>query len=53
MVILISILISISFDVRGTFSLPNGIFGKNVVIFGNNMCLSLHIDNKKRYLNSW
>ena len=27
----------ISFDVRGTFSLPNGEFGKNVIIFSADM----------------
>ena len=42
-----------SFDICGTFSLPNGWFGKNVIIFGAYMISSTHIDNKKRYLNSW
>ena len=39
----------ISFDVRGTFSLLNSGFGKNVVIFSADMG-SLHVDNEKRYL---
>ena len=38
----------ILFDVPGTFSLPNGGFGKNVVMFGADMSSSLHVDNKKR-----
>ena len=37
----------ISFNVRGTFLLPNGGFGKNVVIFGADMSSSVHFDNKK------
>ena len=43
----------ISFDVRGTFSLPDGEFRKNVIMFGVDMSSSVHVDNKKRYLNSW
>ena len=42
----------ISFDVHGTFSLTNGKFGTNVVIFGADMSSSVHVDNKKGYLNS-
>ena len=38
----------ISFDVCGTFQLPNGGFGKNVVIFGTDMGSSVHVDNKKK-----
>ena len=38
----------ILFDVPGTFSLPNGGFGKNVEMFGADMSSSLHVDNKKR-----
>ena len=37
----------VSFDVRGTFSLPDGGFGKNIVIFGADMSSSVHVDNKK------
>ena len=43
----------ISFDVRGAFSLPHGSISKNVVIFGADMGLSVHTDNKKRFLISW
>ena len=43
----------ISFDVCGTFSLPNRSFGKNVVIFGADMSSSRHFNNQKRYLYSW
>ena len=32
---------------KGTFSFPIGEFGKNVIIFGANMCSSVHFDNKK------
>ena len=35
----------ISFDVRVTFLLPDGSFGKNVIIFGGDMSSSAHIDN--------
>ena len=38
----------ISFDVRGTFSLPNGSFGKNVVIFCVDMSSSAHSNNNKK-----
>ena len=40
----------ISFDVRGTFSLLNSGFGKNVVIFSADMGSFMHVDNEKRYL---
>ena len=40
----------ISFDVRGTFSLLNSSFGKNVVIFSADMGSFMHVDNEKRYL---
>ena len=30
------------------FSLPNGGFGKNVIIFGGDISSSVHSDNKKR-----
>ena len=31
----------------GTFSMPNGGFDKNVIIFGVDMSSSVHVDNKK------
>ena len=34
------------FDSRSEFSLPNGSVSKNVIIFGVDMKLSVHIDNK-------
>ena len=37
----------ISFDVSGTFLLPNGGFGKNIVIFGADISLSVDVDYKK------
>ena len=42
----------ISFDVRGTFSLPLPIagFGKNIVIFGVDISSFVHVDNKKDIL---
>ena len=43
----------IGFDSRSEFSLPDGSMRKNVIIFGVDMSLSMHIDNKGRYLNSW
>ena len=37
------------FDARGSFSLSEGSgFGKNVIIFGADMILPVHIDNKKK-----
>ena len=36
----------IGFDMKGTFSFPNGRFGKNVIIFGANMSSSVHVDKK-------
>ena len=36
----------IGFDTRTEFSLPDYSLGKNVVIFGVDMSLSLHIDNE-------
>ena len=38
----------IAFDSRSEFSLPDGSVGKNVIILGVDMSLSVHIDNKKR-----
>ena len=39
----------IGFYRHGTFSVGNG-FGKNVIIFGADMCSSVHVDNKKIYI---
>ena len=36
----------IGFDRKGSFSFPSGGFGQNVVIFGEDMSSSPHIDNK-------
>ena len=36
----------IGFDRRGSFSFPGGGFGQNVIIFGEDMNSSIHIDNK-------
>ena len=38
----------IGFDRGTTFSFPSGGFGHNVLIFGVDMSVSTHIDNKKR-----
>ena len=43
----------ISVDICGTFSLLNSSFGKNVIIFSADLSSSVHVDNKKKYLNSW
>ena len=44
----------IGFGARSQFSLPNGEWGKNVVIFGVEHRLSLHAGNRKKYnLQSW
>ena len=43
----------ILFDVLGSFSLSSCAFGKDVVIFEADLSSSVHVDNKKRYLNSW
>ena len=41
------------FNARRSFSLSAGSgFGKNVTIFGSDMSLSLHIDNKKKDISS-
>ena len=42
----------IGFDRKGSYSIGNEI-GRNVIIFGVDMSSSSHIDNKKRYFNSW
>ena len=36
----------IGFDGRGVFTHPTGSFGNNAIIFGVDMSLSVHIDNK-------
>ena len=36
----------IGFDTSGVFSLPDGSFGRNVVIFGVDMNSSVHVDSK-------
>ena len=39
------------FDVRESFSLSDGSeFGKNIIIFGADMSLSGHVDNRKKYI---
>ena len=38
----------IGFDTRGQYSLPAGSVGKNVIIFGIDMSLYVHIDNKRK-----
>ena len=38
------------FDSRSEISLPDGSMGKNVIIFGVYMSSSVHIDNKKKYI---
>ena len=38
-------------DRRGTFSVPAGRFGQNVIIFGADMTSSVHIDNKGKYIS--
>ena len=38
----------IGFDSKGTFSHPSGGFGRNVLIFGADVSLSAHANNKKR-----
>ena len=42
----------IGFNRKGSFSLPSGGYGQNIIIFGADMSSSIHIDNKKkRYIN--
>ena len=38
----------IEFDRRSSFSFQDGGFGQNVIIFGADMSLSAHVDNKKK-----
>ena len=40
---------AIGFDSRSEFSLPDGIVGRNVIIFGADLSSSVHVDNKKRH----
>ena len=40
----------IGFDSCSEFSLPNGIMGKNVIIFLVDMSSYVHIDNKEKYI---
>ena len=44
---------SIGFDSRSIFSLPNFDWGKNVIIFGVDMSLSVHIDNYNNIIYNW
>ena len=39
----------IGLDMKGTFSVSNG-FGRNIIIFGDNISSSVHIDSKKKYI---
>ena len=36
---------SLGFDSRSQFSLPDGTYGKNAIIFGADMTSSVHVDN--------
>ena len=38
----------IGFDARSQFSLPDGSWGKNVIIFGVNNSFSVNVYNKKK-----
>ena len=42
----------IGFDRKGSFSFSGGGYGQNVIIFGVDMSSSIHIDNKKRHINT-
>ena len=42
----------IGFDRKGLFSIGDEV-DRNVIIFGVDMSSSLHIDNKKKFFNSW
>ena len=42
----------IEFDRKGSFSFPSGGYGQNVIIFGVDMSSSIHIDNKKKDINT-
>ena len=41
------------FDSHSIFSLPNFDWGKNVIIFGVDMSLSVHIDNYNNIIYNW
>ena len=43
----------IGFDRCGTFSVPSGGFGQNVIIFGVDVSSSVRVDNKIFFFNSW
>ena len=45
-----NILDTVEFDGTGAYLLPDGSFGRNVVIFGVDMSLSAHVDNKGKYI---
>ena len=38
----------IGFDRTGVYLLPDGSFGRNVVIFGVDMSSSVHVNNKRK-----
>ena len=38
----------IGFDSRPEFLLPDGSYGKNIIIFGADMSSSIHVDNKRK-----
>ena len=40
----------IRFDRDGSFSFPGGRFGCNAITFGVDMSLSVHFDNKEKYI---
>ena len=40
----------IGLDEHGTFLIPSGRFGQNVIIFGIDMTTSVHVDNKKKHI---
>ena len=42
----------IVFDRKRSFSFSGDGYGQNVIIFGVDMSSSIHIDNKKRHINT-
>ena len=44
---------SIGFDSCSEFLLPDSTMGKNVIIFGADISLSLHVDNEGKEINYW
>ena len=42
----------IGFDRKGSCSFQGGGYGQHVIIFGVDMSSSIHIDNKKRHINT-